>query len=182
MWGRTSGFSTVTAGMALATSLRAQLFPPPSATGSLVEAPQGQAAVPLRLVDGELEVREPRDQRAERDPALEPSQGRTEAMVDPAAERQVLGGARAGQIERLGVIAPVSGVTVGGAEHDEEEGAGPDRAPLDLDVGGGHAPRELHGRVVAQQLVDHVRPDRRIVLPTLELGAVAQAARACRCR
>ena len=45
--------------------------------------------------------------------ALEPGQRGAEAVVDPAAEREVLRRAGAGEVERVGVVAPVRGVVVG---------------------------------------------------------------------
>ena len=49
-----------------------------------------------------------------------------------------------------------------------------DRAAVDVDIDGGDAARELHRRVVAQQLVDRGGRDRRVVLPPFELRAVAE--------
>ena len=74
----------------------------------------------------------------------------------------------------VGVVAPVGGVTVRRRRARRTRTRPASIVlPVDLDVGGGDASRELHRRVVAQELVDRVGGHRRVVLPPLELRPVA---------
>ena len=67
-----------------------------------------------------------------------------------------------------------SGVAVGGRQAREHEDARLDGLAADVEVGRGDPARELHRRVVAQQLVDRVGVEARVVAPPFELRAVAQ--------
>ena len=96
-----------------------------------------------------------------------------EAVVDAGGERQVAVGVR--PVEAQGVrVVEHRRVVVGRAEDRHHGGAG-----RDLDVAVAHglhrdADRLLHRTVVAQQLVDGRRVERRVVAPAGELVGVAQ--------
>src|SRR5947209_7551217 len=104
--------------------------------GQPVEAPQDDPAVPRGRGLGHLE----------------PGQRRAEAVVDAAAEREVLRGAVAAEVEDVRGLAPLRGIAVGGPEAGEDEGAGGDRPVPDLHVAQGDPARHLDGAVVAEEL------------------------------
>src|SRR5205823_7378742 len=76
-------------------------------------------ALPISIL--QLGGWKPTGQGAERHLRLEPGQRRSQAVVDATAERQVLGGARPGEREAVGVVAPAVGVVVGRAETGRSE-------------------------------------------------------------
>ena len=73
-------------------------------------------------------------------------------------------------------LAEVLGVAVGRAARHERHVAGRQRGVADLEVVDDVPPGELHGAVVAVQLVDGVGEDARVGLQPLELAAVAEQA------
>jgi hypothetical protein len=73
---------------------------------------------------GERQVREPVEQRAQRDLAFHLRQGGTDAVVDAGRERQVLSGISPGDVEALRVREH-GGVAVGTTEQCDGELAGP---------------------------------------------------------
>ena len=114
--------------------------------------------------------------------ALERGRARAEAVVHAAAERHVLRGAGAVEVELVGVVAPVAGVAVGRAEHGHHEvcrARSCARRPstrLQRD-----APGDLHRAVVAQQLLDRVGVERRVGRQRSSWSRLRSSAR-CRCR
>ena len=74
----------------------------------------------------------------------------------------------------VGVGAPAAGSRLAEPRHGEHEHARLDGLVADVEVGRRDPPRELHRRVVAQQLVDRVGVERRVVAPPFELRAVAE--------
>ena len=151
-------------------------------TGERDEAAQDEPAVVLELVGREREVGEPAEERGDRAPALEPRQRGAEAVVDPAAERDVRGGALAAEVELVGGRAPLRRVVVRGGEPGQRERARRDRHVVDREVARGHPAGELHRRVVAEQLLHRVLVERRRRPGAGRPGRGCAAARACRCR
>ena len=84
---------------------------------------------------------------------------RAEAVVDPIAELQVLGGVGPVDVDLVGIGSPTIGVVVGGADAAVEDVAGRDGSVAALDRLRGDATHELVGPVVAEQLVHGVRPE-----------------------
>ena len=99
--------------------------------GHCVVAAEDGAGPPVRF-HGERQVREPVEQRAQRDLAFHLRQGGTDAVVDAGRERQVLSGISPGDVEALRVCEH-GGVAVGTAEQCDDELAGPHVFSADLD-------------------------------------------------
>ena len=92
----------------------------------------------------------------------------------PPPNERWCGASRRAEVERVDRLAEVRGVVVGGAEQGEDERTLLDGVAAELDVGERDAARELHRAVVAEQLVDAVDDQRRVVVQELELVGVPQ--------
>src|SRR6188768_1293592 len=120
--------------------------------GERFKAAQVDPPVPgRRAVDPE--PWESADGGADGDLRFEPGERGAEAVVDPAAERHVLVGPAAGDVERFGGGSPLVRITVGGGQAGEHEHALRDRAAAELDVVEGDASRHLDRADEPQQLV-----------------------------
>lgn len=95
-------------------------------------SPQNRAAAVRRRVFGQLEVLQARDQGVQGDLGLYSGQWRAEAVVDSAAEAEVLV-VLAGRVEVVGVVEPQR-VPVSGGEYEDQWGALGDGDVRDLDV------------------------------------------------
>ncbi len=111
-------------------------------------------------------------ERAERDLRLEAREGRADAVVMPVPERQVAVLAPR-DVEPVGIV-ELFGIAVGGGEQDHRLLSLRDVDVTDRDVLQRHAARELHGRVIAQQLLDGAAGEERVGAQQLELLEVAQ--------
>src|SRR4051795_3187127 len=80
--------------------------------GKRDETAQHEPTVVLQVVGREREVREPPEQGGDRAPALEAGERGTEAVVHPAAERDVRGRAPTPEVELVRGRAPLRGVVV----------------------------------------------------------------------
>src|SRR5262245_40761158 len=78
-----------------------------------------------------------------------------------------------GDVEAVG-IDKLRGIAVSGTDRRHYHGALPDRVAIDLDVFARDARGALDGAVVAQELLDRARGERRISLQSPELVGMAQ--------
>jgi len=119
-----------------------------------------------------VQVGEPPQQRREGDLALDPGQRRSEAEVRGPAEGEVTVVGPA-EIEAVGV-GKASGIAVGGPHHGDDGLAAADELVAEDDVLGRQASGVLAGTLVAQQLLDRGRDQRRVAPQALELVGMAQ--------
>ena len=141
-----------------------------------VEAAEHDPAVPGLLLLDELEVREPPGQRAERRPAFDPGQRRAEAVVDAAAERDVLRRTRPARSSSSAVSPHCSGSWFAAPRQVSTKLPGFDGLAVELEVLDRDPTGELHRAVEAQQLLDRVLLESRIVAQPGELVRVRSSA------
>src|SRR5689334_434977 len=96
------------------------------------EAAQHDAAVPLGLFDRELDVREPANERADRNLALQPREVRAEARVKAATERHVVACVASAQVELTRVGTPLPRVAIRRSEARHEKRAFVDRLAVEF--------------------------------------------------
>ena len=98
------------------------------------------------------QAREPPEERADSDLALEAGEGSAEAVVDAGAKGEVGVGVVALDVEPVR-IGELRRIAVGGAEQRHHEAALRDRLPSELRVLHGKAHGHLYRAVVAEQLL-----------------------------
>src|SRR4051812_26250504 len=149
----------------------------------VARAAQDRVVPVRRRVDDQARVDQPAGQLGKGDLGLQPGQRGAEAVVDAAAEAEVLirvpgetepVGVEPVRIEAVG-IADVVGVAAAGGEDQQDPGALRDGGAGDLDVVEGVPVRqEVHWRLVAQQLLDQVDGQLGVAAQPLEHLGVAQ--------
>src|SRR5262245_3081382 len=123
--------------------------------------PVGVGAHALRILLRELVARRAREELLEADPELEAREARAEAEVHPEAEGEV----RVRVATRVEAVGLGEGalVAIRGGEEQVHALAPREPAPVQLDVARERAREPLHGRVVAQRLLDGGRDAPRVV-------------------
>lgn len=127
---------------------------------------------PRDLVGREFQVGERPDERRKRDARFEAGQRCPETMVSSVAERQMLHRA-AGDVELLRVV-ELPGVAVGRGQNQQDPLAGLDLVAAQFEVLLHAAGERLRRPVVAQDLLDGLRHERRVVPERLQLLWVAE--------
>src|SRR5918999_4986981 len=149
----------------------------PPAFGSGADMQGLQAAEDVGRLPGGLggrgHVGQAGQQGPERQLQLQAPEGCPQAVVDAGPEAEVLGRARAGQVEAVGVVEHRR-VAVGRAEQQPQLGSLGHGDPGDLDVLQDPAFEHLQGGVVAQQLLDGPGEQAGVLAEPLQLVGVAE--------
>ena len=118
----------------------------------VLQAAHHDVASPLERLDVDPQVGKAREKAWNRRAPLRPGEPRAEAEVDAVAERQVR--VRLAIEPQLVGLVEHLGIAVGRADAHDDLVAGSNRLPAELEVLVGHAGRELHRALEAQQLLD----------------------------
>ena len=139
--------------------------------GEPAVAPEVEVLV-VAEIRGRQVQRRAREQGLEGDPAFQAPELRADAVVVTVAEREMVD-RRPPHVEAIGV-GEVARVPVGRGQHRHHELAAADRLAGAGDVLGGHPADELHGAVVAEELLDGVPDEPRLAPEPLQLIRMPQ--------